>query len=415
VKTMNIARYEPRRGGIGVKDELAELSQQLFASLPRSDQRHWAEVFVRGLTTVPGRKTIAKISDRIVGGGAEQCLQQFVSQSTWPWDRVRCDLALWLTGSLEPRVWVVKDVVLPKNGSSSVGVGRQFANPAGRVLNCQLAVAIFVAGDGWSCPVNWRLVLPSAWDEDKERRKKAHLPDDEHCVPRWQLVLDAVDEMAVDWSLHPAPVYAETSQPGELDPLLCGLEERHLQYMVRVRPAEPVVLRSTTGGPRTLSFAQFIAESVSRKTSTLNMWALPAGRSGRIQLIATRLPPDAMPRSLPGRSPTVVSLRPRGPRYVVAEWSPSRRSPRAVWVTSAGPRQLPGLLADLALDRQAAADLDDLYDGLGLRHFEGRSFIGWHHHVTLVSVAGACRYASLAREGSAGEMRRGEYWPTAWD
>ncbi len=372
--------------------EAAQYAQFVFSSLPRSDQRRWAEVLVRGLLSVPGRKTITKISDQVAGGGVEQCLQQFVSQSTWRWDTVRRDLALWLADELEPRTWVIKDEAFPKSGANSAGVGRQFAWPMGRMLNCQLATSVFLAGDGWSCPVNWRLMLPPCWDEDKERRKKAHIPDAEHSVPYWQHVLDAIDEMTVDWGLYPAPLFADMSQHTELDPLLCGLEERRIQYVVKAGLNQPAVtVRSAQGTPQTLSYAQLICDSLTRNTTTLNMWMMSPSRSGRVQFVAARMPADALPASDYGRRSVVVPVRPRGTRYIVAEWSPSRKSPRAVWVTSSGPRQMPGLLADLSLDRQVGADLDQMRDGLGLWHFEGRSFAGWHHHVTLVSIAHACR------------------------
>lgn len=78
-----------------------------------------------------------------------------------------------------------------------------------------------------------------------------------------------------------------------------------------------------------------------------------------------------------------------------------------MWVTSLGPGQLPGMLESIALLEQAAADLNELYDGVGLGHFEGRSFTGWHHYVTLVSAAHACR--QLDRLGA----WRGRIQPTA--
>jgi DDE superfamily endonuclease len=373
-------------------DPTALRTRQLFSSLPRSDQRRWAEVFIRGLLSVPGRKTIKKISDQVAGGGAEQCLQQFVSQSTWRWDTVRRDLAAWLCEELEPRAWVIKEAVLPKNGSNSVGVGRQFACTEGRVLNCQLAVGLFLAGDGWSCPVNWRLVLPRCWDQDSVRRKKAHLPDTERAVPRWQHMVDAIDEMAVDWGLRPLPVIADMSQQTDLDPLLSGLEERHLDYVVRVGSHQSAVtVRSAQGKLQTLSFAQFISDSLTRNTTTLNVWALPADRPGRVQLIGARIPPSAGPAAAPGGLPSIAAGRRRATRYVVAEWLPSRRSPRMTWVTSSGPRQITDLMAAAVLDRQATADLGELYDSLGFRHFEGRSYAGWHHYATLASAAYACR------------------------
>jgi SRSO17 transposase len=370
-------------------DELDERMQFLFSSIPRSDQRRWARIFVRGLLSVPGRKSIVKISDHIAGGGAEQSLQQFISQSTWRWDEVRRDLAQRMS-ELTPRLWVIKEVVFPKNGASSVGVGRQFAAPEGRVLNCQLALAAFLVGDGWSCPVNWRLLLPPSWDHDTSRRKKVHLPDDELAVPRWQSMIDMIDEMTVDWGLHPAPVVADLTHQRDLDTVLRGLEERRMQYALKVDPNQrALTIRSGPGKARAVSFAQFIAESLSRNTIIVNTWGTPSNRPGRFRLLAARLPPAALSR--PRADSPIVPPHPPADRYVAAEWSPSRNSPRAAWLSASDPLRPPGPMADLGLHHQATADLDTLHDGLGLRHFEGRSFPGWHHYVTLVSVAHSYR------------------------
>jgi DDE superfamily endonuclease len=367
-------------------DELDERMQFLFSSIPRSDQRRWAGIFVRGLLSVPGRKSIAKISDYIAGGGAEQSLQQFISQSTWRWDEVRRDLAQRMS-ELGPRLWVIKEVVFPKNGASSVGVSRQFAAPEGRVLNCQLALAAFLVGDGWSCPVNWRLLLPPSWDNDASRRKKAHLPEDERAVPHWQSMIDMIDEMTVDWGLNPIPVVVDMSHQRDLDAVLRALEERRMHYALKVDPNQrALTIRSGPGAAGAVSFARFIADSLSRNTIIVNTWGTPANRPGRVRLLAARLPPAALSRAqvdsnAPGPAHSVAD------RYIATEWSPARNSPLAAWVSAPDPRRAPGPMADVGLHHQATADLDEMHDGLGLRHFEGRSFSGWHHHVTLVSVA----------------------------
>jgi SRSO17 transposase len=84
-------------------DGLAEFCQDLFYTFTRSDQRKWGEAYVRGLVIVPGRKTVRKISELTAGGGAEQCLQQFVNQSTWDWTAVRRDLARHLVREVRPK------------------------------------------------------------------------------------------------------------------------------------------------------------------------------------------------------------------------------------------------------------------------------------------------------------------------
>ena len=139
---------------------LSWFCQGLFASLPRSDQRRWAEVYVRGLIEVQGRKSIRRISDHVLGWRADQCLQQFVNQSPWAWEPVRRGLATQFAATSPPQAWVLEEAVFPKNGDSSVGVAKQYVPSARRTINCQLGMAVLMANETASCPMNWRLVLP---------------------------------------------------------------------------------------------------------------------------------------------------------------------------------------------------------------------------------------------------------------
>jgi SRSO17 transposase len=83
-------------------------------------------------------------------------------------------------------MWVIDDTGFAKKGRFSVGVGRQYSGTLGRVDNCQVGVSVNAATDRASCPLSWRIFLPAAWDDDHERRAKAHVPDgglsDEVCV-----------------------------------------------------------------------------------------------------------------------------------------------------------------------------------------------------------------------------------------
>ena len=383
-------------GGIGT-DELSEFCHNLFFSFARSDQRRWGELYVRGLLTVPGRKTVKKISDLVAGGAAEQCLQQFVNQSTWDWGAVRRDLAIQMVRELEPTAWVVKEVIFPKNGDSSVGVARQFTHSTGRVLNCQRAIAIFLAGAHGSCAVNWRLALPPAWDEDTRRRGAAKVPEEERCLPIWQHVLDALDEMVTVWGLPPAPVIADIRLEQHADALTAGMESLGLNFVVQVAGGRPAMtVKSGPSAPLTLSFADVITQSLRRSSIAMSTWQIPAARPGRAPLIVTSLPADAQ-ASLPmppGRQATPptrhrVQLRSRPPRFVAAEWSAIRRCAKSTWLTTLDALRQPSLAELTELSDQVDSELDDFYANTGLLHFEGRSFPGWHHYVTLVSIGRA--------------------------
>jgi hypothetical protein len=394
--------------GIGT-DGLSEFCHNLFFSFARSDQRRWGELYVRGLLTVPGRKTVKKISDLVAGGGVEQCLQQFVNQSTWDWGVVRRDLATQMVSELEPVAWVVKEIVFPKNGGSSVGVARQFTHSAGRVQNCQRAIAIFLVGARGCCPVNWRLALPLAWDEDSSRREAARVPEDERCLPIWRHVLDALDEMVTVWGLPPAPVIADIRFEQDADALTAGLESLGLNFAVQVAGSSPaMVVQSGPSAPLTLSFSDVITHSLKRSSIAMSpTWQIPAARPGRSPFIVTSLPADAsagfpMPRARqatrPVRSRAQFGSRP--PRFVAAEWSAVRRCAKSIWLTTLDAFRQPSMVDLTELSDQVDTELHDFYANTGLLHFEGRSFPGWQHYVTLVSIAHAWSHLCDApREG----------------
>jgi SRSO17 transposase len=346
---------------------------------------------VQGLVSVPGRKSIRRIADHVVGCRAEQSLQQFVNQSTWKWAPVRRSLAHQAAGMIRPRAWVVLEAVFPKNGDSSVGVARQYAPSARRVLNCQLGLAVFLVGHEASCPVNWRLLLPRSWDDDETRRARTHLPDQQRYRPGWHSVVDAVDEMVLGWNLGPAPLLVDATGEQNIEQRLRSLDERGLHYVMEVSP-------NTTTGPagrwadrgRVPTVGEVAALAVRPGANPL-VWQSHGGRRAASRVVATPIPrAEALPF---GRGRHTA-----GPQQLVAEWPSGSRRPSAIWLTSLSEARLPELLDLITLRARAVEDLHRMESNVGLQHFEGRSFPGWHHHVTLASVAHAYKLA-CAREG----------------
>lgn len=374
-------RFEMRSGGTGPADlsDLSEFCDELFVTLGRSDQRRWAETYVKGLLVVPGRKSIRRISEVVVGRDVDQSLQQFVNQSPWEWAPVRRRLAEWVNRVMRPRAWVVREVVFPKNGASSVGVARQYAPSAGRTLNCQRAVAVFLAGERGATPVNWRLVLPKEWDDDAGRRAKTRLPEGERSRRQWEYLLECFDEMTGSWGLPVLPVVVDLGGDPGVFPLLDGLEERGVRYLARVSTGLPPASANPVGAPN----RHRLVPSASRRGRTTLSWRdETTGEVTTSDFVAATLRD-----SRPGRSPW--------PRHVLAEWPVGQGRPRAVWATNPGVTAARDLVGLLHAGSRADAELPRLADGFGLRQFEGRSFQGWHHHVTLVSAAHG--YALLKR------------------
>jgi hypothetical protein len=370
--------YEIRR--------ISEFCRIVFGSMARSDQRRWAELYVRGLIILPGRKSIRSIAKLGSGDDSIQSLQQFVNQSPWAWGPVRRALAKQVSQALRPKAWVVQEVAFPKNGDGSVAVARQYAPSEGRILNCQRALGIFLAGDEGSSPVNWRLVIPRSWDRETTLRSKTGVPQFEHAQPDWQYLLNALDEMVGDWGLPPAPVIVRLDNERDVHPLLHGLEQRRLSYLVEVPPATPVALSGAAEQPPTVGKLATLAAKHGQLT--LGWREGPAGELVRSRYVST---------AVPGFS-VVGGIRPGGaPRYsrhVLAEWHHGRPETGAVWLTDLGAGDAAELTSLLRPRPRLAPGDEDLTERAGLRHFEGRSFRGWHHHVTLASVAHGYRLVS---------------------
>jgi len=368
--------------------DLPDLCADLFWSLARADQRRWAEVYVRGLVSVPGRKSLRRIADEVVGYRAEQSLQQFLNQSPWDERAVRRNLAAMLSATLRPRAWVLREVAFPKHGQNSVAVARQYAPSLGRMVNGQLGLALFLAADNGSCPITWRLAMPRCWDDDLKRRASACVPAAERHQPWWCYVLDALDEVIDRWGLPPAPVLVDGRHEHRLEPLLRGLEARRLRYAVQVSGDAPVrstrALRCRAGADRPLTVVG-IAGAIPTANRTVVGWS---GRQARGGCSAFALTPLGQGQQLSRIVPGHGHL---SPRHLVAEWPLGHPRPAGLWITNLNRAGLPNLVGLLKLSGQVDHDLQRLSDECGLQHFEGRSFRGWHHHVTLVSAAHAYR------------------------
>lgn len=378
--------------GSAIRDSeyLSLFCQEFFTPLARSDQRRWAESYVRGLIHVPGRKSIRRISDHVVGWRADQCLQQFVNQSPWRWEPVRLGLARHLSSALAPQAWVVREVVFPKNGRNSVGVAKQYVASARRTLNCQKGIAVFLAGRDASVPVNWRLMLPRCWDADQKRRSRTHVPEEELHREWWGHLVEALDEMVDDWNLLPPPVVVDARHEVGLENLVRELGKRGLSYVVRVTPDTPAAAGAVRAPERQSTVEELVMMSARHGRMTVRWGDRADGPSGSSHFAVATVPaPTGPPRITPG------TPYPR-PRRVLAEWPSGQVRPSSVWLTNLNASRMSELIGLTRLPERTGDELDRLQDDFGLRHFEGRSFRGWHHHVTLASVAHA--YSALSRQ-----------------
>jgi SRSO17 transposase len=381
-----------------IRRRLEAFADDLFASLPRADQRARGECYLRGLLLEGRRKSIEPMAERL-GEVHYQALHHFVAVSPWDWRPVRRRLAEVMTAALQPTAWAVDDTGFPKDGEHSVGVQRQYCGTLGKRANCQLGVSVNAVTEQASCPLDWRLFLPERWDDAAmaTRRAACQLPKQVHHRPKWQLVVDMLDELA-GWGLAP-PVLLADSGYGEVGEFRAGLDARQIPYVVEVRSdtsaypeqARPTVAPHKGRGRRP-------RPRYRDKPCSLHQLALQAGQQACVELIWRR-----GSKGLQRGRFLALRVRPAGvtPRrlarvagvelpvcWLLVEWPVGKPQPTKYWLSSL-PETTPLVeLVGLARLRwRVEQDYRELKGALGLDHFEGRGWVGWHHHVTLVSVA----------------------------
>src|SRR5215203_5209143 len=146
-----------------VRGRLEAFADDIFASLPRTDQRARGQCYLRGLMLDGRRKSVEPMAQRL-GEVHYQALHHFIGVSPWDWRPVRRRLAERLVGALSPTAWAVDDTGFPKDGDRSVGVQRQYCGTLGKTANCQLGVSVNAVTEQASCPLDWRLFLPESWE-----------------------------------------------------------------------------------------------------------------------------------------------------------------------------------------------------------------------------------------------------------
>lgn len=376
-----------------VRGRLVEFAEEMFEPMARKDQRRWGEVYLRGLMLDGKRKSIEPMAERLADGD-EQCLQQFVNQSPWSWEPVRRNLALRMDAEIEPEAWVIDDTGFPKFGDKSVGVARQYCGALGKVGNCQVGVSISAATPQASCPIDWRLFMPAEWDADP-RREACRVPEDVNHEPKWKLALQMLDELR-GWGLEP-PVVLGDAAYGDITELRVGLTEREISYVLDVKGSTSALPESAKPArPKGSGRGRPPAARYRRPYDSLAGLARAAGEEACVEVEwreGTQGPLSSRFLALRVR-PANVKLRRTDPDgelpvcWLLAEWPPGKEEPTDFWLSN--------LPADTPIERlvglaklrwRVEQDYRELKDALGLDHFEGRTFPGWNHHVTLVSVA----------------------------
>jgi SRSO17 transposase len=406
-----------------VRPRLAEFAGGMLGGLARSDQRAAGELYVRGLLTDGRRKSMQPMAERL--GIDHQRLQQFITSSTWDYTAVRRNVARWFASSQPVEALVVDDTGFPKDGTASPCVARQYSGTLGKIGNCQIGVSVHLVNEQASCAADWRLFCPESWDDKalddpvaaavaRRRRELSRIPDQVRHTEKWRLALEMIEEMTGPggWGVLEQLTAAGGARPvvvpgiGYGDNALFreGLTAAGWRYVVAVKgsprahPAGAVPQARAYGG-----LGQPPKPAYPDPPATLRQLAI--ARADAIRPVtwrqgtkATRGNPEAAMTShfLAIRVRPASRHIPRGADrsfpacWLLAEWPPEAEEPAGYWLSTL-PADAPiHELVRLAKIRwRIEHDYRELKHGLGLDHFEGRSYAGWHRHVTLATLAQA--------------------------
>src|SRR5215475_3518197 len=304
-----------------------------------------------------------------------QSLLHFVGQGPWSDKNVLAKVREMVLPEIERHgpieAWIIDDTSFPKQGQHSVGVAHQYCGQLGKQANCQVAVTLSIANDHASMPIAYRLYLPKEWAEDAERRKKARVPEEIEFKTKPQIALDQL--RAACAAGVPRGVVLDDSSYGSNSALRAGVSELGLLYVVGIIPTIKVkaVLRRGKLGKRM---------SVKRLARRLpkDAWQTITWREGTNNVLRSRF------ARLQVHTAPIRRAAERSEETLLIEWPEGAAEPTKYWLSTVDKNISFRALVDLAKMRwRIERDYQELKQEVGLGHYEGRSWPGFHHHATL--------------------------------
>ena len=379
-----------------VKERLEEFGREVLAeAMNRPAQMENGGLYLRGLIEEGKRKSLEPMVERLGGEADYQSMQQFLTDSPWDPAEVVRAVAERVAPEIEILAWVLDDTGFPKQGKRSPGVKRQYSGTLGKIGNCQIGVSVHAVGERGTVPLGWALYLPEEWCEDAERRAQAKIPE-EVCSRRSPSSGSSCSSAPRAGRSRRRPCWATAPTARTTScasacttPSFSTCSRSPRRRRVRARDEVPVPERKgASGRPRGRLRPDRKPEAIAELIAGLDRkdWQTVAFRDG----------PDGEPMTSRFAFVRVraahhwqwgFATEPRE-EWLICEWPEGEEEPTDYWLSNLPRDEEPERLARLARLRwKIELDYKQLKGELGLDHYEGRSYLGWHHHTALVTAA----------------------------
>jgi SRSO17 transposase len=387
----------------GSESRFARFVESIVSVIGHADRARPLWDYCVGLVLPCERKSVEPMAavtapERV--SAQHQSLLHFVNQAPWSDEKVLAKVREIVLPALERHgpieAWIIDDTGIPKKGRHSVGVGRQYCGQIGKQDNCQVAVSLSIANDHASLPVAYRLYLPKDWAEDGDRRRKAGVPEDISFKTKPEIALEQL-RWACEAGLPRGVVLLDAGY-GNNSELRTDITALDLAYVAGILSntsvwppgTGPLPAKKWSGRGRPPKLLQRDAKHlpVSVKDLALSLpkraWRTIEWREGTAEPLCSRF---ARVRVCVARRDFKLTER-RPQEWLLIEWPAGEDEPTKYWLSTLPAKISFRDLVDTAKLRwRIERDYQELKQEVGLGHYEGRGWRGFHHHATLCIAA----------------------------
>lgn len=352
--------------------------------------------YCTGLMLPGERKSVEPMAARTAPArtaAQHQSLLHFVGVASWSDEEVLAKVREMVVPAIEKHgpieAWIIDDTSFPKQGKHSVGVHHQYCGQLGKQANCQVAVSLSIANHSASLPVAYRLYLPQDWTKDRARRKKAGVPKDLSFKTKPEIALEQI-RWAREAGLPHGVALMDTAY-GNDSRLRAGMTDLGVPYVVGILP-NTLMWRSGSGPrrkgkPLNNTGRRDEPDLISAKQMMLGLpkraWRTVRWREGSADWLSSRF---ARVRVSVGHNKLIPEKL--SPEWLLIEWLEGEAEPTKYWLSTLPEKVSFRRLVDFAKLRwRIERDYQELKQEVGLGHYEGRGWRGFHHHATLCIAA----------------------------